>query len=278
MRLHTPQSPSDDNADNMGDRLDSTTKYQALSDDLSSASPRFNSSFDRQDDEVKLFLQQEWARTLSNTANTSLCDQWFDRIWDHHTEETRFYHTVMHLWELLKYLLILTEHHGMQSETNVDNLQVIRLAIFFHDIIYNPQSTSNEVDSARLFEEFAQQTNLPADLVATVVEYILATQTHHSSKKDASLQTFLDLDMAVLGKDLAAYKSYAHLIRQEFIHIPEAVYCEKRADFLEVVLQQEHIFATDWGLQAWEEAARANLAWEIGLLRQGRVPTVSTKD
>jgi predicted metal-dependent HD superfamily phosphohydrolase len=42
-------------------------------------------------------------------------------------------------------------------------LQAVLLALVFHDIVYNPESRTNEADSAVLFERFATEAGLPRD-------------------------------------------------------------------------------------------------------------------
>ena len=56
------------------------------------------------------------------------------------------------------------------------------------------------------------------------------------SDDNSNLLNFLDADMAVLGKQPAAYDHYAALIRKEYQHVPHDTYCEKRADILESFL------------------------------------------
>ena len=65
-------------------------------------------------------------------------------------EPHRFYHTLEHIEDVLKQLL------------NADLLKhdELFLAAVFHDIIYNPQSNTNEEDSAEFFLHSAKSTSL----------------------------------------------------------------------------------------------------------------------
>jgi len=78
--------------------------------------------------------------------------------------------------------------------------------------------------------------------------------------------------MAVLGKQPMAYLAYAALIRQEYHHVPHAVYCNKRAEILEDFLKQSQIYGTSVFVQALEQRARDNVRQEIQLLRRGQIP------
>ena len=66
-------------------------------------------------------------------------------------EPARFYHTLDHIDELMRFY---DEYRGKI----VDNLAV-RLAIMYHDIIYDPKSGTNEEDSAAIFEQWCKDMN-----------------------------------------------------------------------------------------------------------------------
>ncbi|CAB9516264.1 expressed unknown protein (Partial), partial [Seminavis robusta] len=158
--------------------------------------------------------------------------------------------------------------------------ETLVLATFFHDAIYNVHSSTNEEDSAALFQTFLKElqsggvTTITNGLEDSVVELILATKQHQVSTENSPLLSlFLDLDMAVLGKEQNAYLCYAALIRNEYQHVPHAVYCEKRAEVLETFLKQPQIFGTQVMLEAFEQRARDNLQAEIESLKQGQIPT-----
>ena len=68
-------------------------------------------------------------------------------IRDRHCEAHRHYHTLSHLSEMLFY--------GDQFE--LTRPDAFFLAVFFHDIIYEPTSKDNELASAQLFRDFAAE-------------------------------------------------------------------------------------------------------------------------
>ena len=256
----------------------------------------------------------------------SYFDMWFQKLWEMHTSyTTRYYHTVVHLEEMCFYLQLLSttkkpttieENEPLSSENNngtttlvthpedeVDGSNVLEgveihlpikslliLSIFFHDAIYDVHSSTNEEDSAALFQEsFAKHTDLHPTNVRLVVSYILATKHHAVSDSTITtlrtvdkgnnfpydpLHIFLDLDMSVLGKVPMAYHQYSILIRKEYAFVPPATYCSKRADILDLFLtQSKRIFQTAIFYDAFEQRARCNVQQEIQLLRQGNIPS-----
>jgi predicted metal-dependent HD superfamily phosphohydrolase len=169
------------------------------------------------------------------------------------------------------------------ADLSQQQVLVIFLAILFHDAVYDPRSSTNEEASAKLFRAFASDVDLDAthpEVCQQVVKFIQATKKHEvleTNSKDLAL--FLDIDMAVLGKEPEAYQLYAGLIRREYSHVPRIIYCAKRADVLEKFLQQPRIFGSAVLYGALEQQARDNLRAEIAALRKriiyGEEPTNS---
>jgi predicted metal-dependent HD superfamily phosphohydrolase len=223
---------------------------------------------------IRVMLGAEWLQATRGLAVSPTCsDAWFERLWNLHAEPWRHYHTAVHLEEMVQYLGLVQGATQYLSSLSQQDDQTIRLSIFFHDAIYDPKSATNEEDSAQLFQSFADQAGLATthpSLVTNVNQYILATKKHVvSSDNSFPLAFFLDLDMAVLGKQEAAYQSYAALIRKEYSFVDRDEYCSKRAQVLEQFLAQDQIYGTILFQQSLEEQARRNLALEIAALKNG---------
>ena len=212
-------------------------------------------------------------------AISSLSNKWLDKVEQLYNETHRAYHNMTHVADVLASLDVLLEEDTAAQEymdtkiSEVDNVvAVTTLAAFFHDVIYNSKSSSNEKDSADLFIEFAlelcnivvkescigeekhgttsQQSSSTAHtirskntMISQIEQCIIATATHISSANEAHqsnnilVATFLDADMSILGKgDTATYNVYAESIRKEYKFVEHNVYCEKRAEILESFL------------------------------------------
>ncbi|KAL7581556.1 hypothetical protein ACA910_022119 [Epithemia clementina (nom. ined.)] len=272
----------------------------------------------------------------STTISSAKTDAWFEKLWKLHSESNRYYHTPVHLEEMIYFLDLVweteksTDLHHRQNENEKTATQeqeqrqkdvIILLSIFFHDAIYNVHSATNERDSAQLFQEFfndvvgvvyTTEKNDNSNFLAghlgqvarLVEDCILATQNHqipsflfektseyiHKGEKNDGNQEnwalslaalFLDLDMAVLGKEESAYLAYASMIRNEYAHVPHDTYCSKRAQILTEFLQRPRpgrIYHTSFFHQALEDQARRNLAMEIAMLQQGKIPGHEQED
>ena len=230
---------------------------------------------------VRDSLKAQWELATKGLSGTSegaaaRLGYWFDRLWLLHSpNSSRRYHTTVHLYEMLEYLKLLRAG-GCKPVQRDEDLTLVVLSIFFHDAVYDGTSSTNEEDSAKLFETFAEELAVPPALKTAVVDCILATKKHNVNGDDSScsspLALFLDLDMAVLGKHPTAYRRYAALIRGEYDFVPHGDYCTGRAAVLEGFLRQPRVYGTRVVHGALEERARANLRHEIESLRKGVIP------
>jgi predicted metal-dependent HD superfamily phosphohydrolase len=152
----------------------------------------------------------------------------------------------------------------------------VYLSIYFHDIIYNPKSSTNEEDSANIFDQLFSS-YLDRSLIDKVKLYILETKKHDViDSNDKYLQFFIDFDMSVLGRSRAKYVEYATQIRQEYQHVEYEAYCKGRSKILRDFLQQtSSIYATTELRDLYEEVARANVSWECEVLEAGTIPILS---
>ncbi len=246
-------------------------------------------------EELRKELEQRWNELIASSASRSNGDKstsWFQRIYELHTEDGRHYHTVVHLWELFELLDIVIESLDA-SKWYV----AMAWSVFFHDAIYDPKSNRNEKDSAELFRAFiddCMETAMDKNVFDAAFTMILATEKHKvilPSESSRSLpekdgleeirmqKHFLDMDMAVLGKENDAYLKYAALIRKEYEFVAHDVYCSKRAEILDTFLgdnsgvgHKKCIYLTESFGGAYEERARENLRNEIKLLRSNTIP------
>lgn len=170
-----------------------------------------------------------------------------------------------HAWSHIE--ACLAEFAQAQLEVRVMAPRTVLIALLFHDAVYVAGRRDNEALSARLAEEaMAQHGDASAQERRAVAELILLTAHHHAHEAlsgDAAI--FLDIDLAVLGADEAAYRAYAEGVRQEFV--PSAVtpkaFADGRSRFLRDLLDQPNIYLTDWMRGRREAAARMNIAREL---------------
>lgn len=82
--------------------------------------------------------------------------------------------------------------------------------LVLHSLVYDPKSGKNEEDSEIVFREFAKEAGLTQPDTDSVSAYIIATKQHDvSGSDDEDLRAFIDLDMAVVGRERNRYLQYA---------------------------------------------------------------------
>lgn len=204
-------------------------------------------------------LQHRWLSTAVDVLKISgdLPQKWWGVIEGRYSEKQRHYHTLRHLEEMFQ--------HFDKYFKKLNQPELVVLAIFFHDIIYDPKANDNEEESAEVFSKFSKEAgNLEADKTDAVMKWILQTKSHSvKENSDNDLQFFLDMDMAVLGRPSEGYKKYADQIREEYIHIPDPEYKKRRSAVLRGFCQRQRIFATDEFHEMYHDIAIQNLKTEI---------------
>lgn len=253
--MTTPKTDDDNNSNN-----------NALAHSIASSWAATNVDFSSPNDAAIEELKNLWNQVVAPLCSDSVNDDdWWTRLVELHSEPHRAYHTLVHLKECISLLKVHKQSHN----------PIMVLSVLFHDAIYDPKSGTNEEDSAKLFQEFSQEVHLQDDknLIKTVHRYILATKLHKvQENNEEELALFLDIDMAVLGKQQTAYLHYAGLIRDEYNFVDRSVYCEKRAEILEQFLKAPKLYGSNAMSLALEQRARDNLAQEICLLKAGVIP------
>ena len=173
-----------------------------------------------------------------------------------YTEPHRHYHDLHHIGAMLAHL-----------DDFLPDDSTTELAIWFHDVIYDPRSPGNEAASARCFEDCLGQF-LDADLQADVTRLILATDYSQPRTGKADEDFIRDLDLSILAADPADYQDYCAAIRREYSHVPENEFASGRQAVMRKFLAGR-IFFTE-GFVGLEAAARRNLEAELVRLGLGR--------
>lgn len=186
----------------------------------------------------------------------------FEQIKNAYASEGRFYHTLAHVGQVLKGIEYLALAHPLSEDEQL----AVRLAAWFHDVVYDPHRNDNEEQSAAWMTQATEPLNLPASVQLTITHLILATRKHEAREDDRAAQLLLDADLAVLGAPREGYAVYAAGIRREYAFVPEAAYRAGRVKVLEGFLDRERIYFTKQ-FERWEVRARENLLREISDLQ-----------
>lgn len=175
-------------------------------------------------------------------------------------EPRRAYHTLVHIGAMLA---DLDRFGSALAGTEAD---AVRLAVLFHDAVYDPTRTDNEDASARLASLQLGSLGVDAALVARVADLVRATQHGVAPPADATAALLVDIDLAVLAADSARYDAYAAAIRREYTHVPDDAFRTGRRRVLDGFRARRFIYATPALRSLFEQRARENLARECDQL------------
>ena len=187
---------------------------------------------------------------VSRISATSLVAAYDDR--------SRHYHNLRHLQQVLTAVDVLAAEAA--------DLDVVRLAAWFHDAVYDVRSTDNEEQSALLAESALTATDLDATRISEVVRLVRLTATHAPAAGDANGSVLCDADLSILASGPDVYAGYTRAVRVEYAHVPEDDFRRGRSAVLQQLLALPTLFGTARGRREWEPLARANVSRELARL------------
>ena len=167
----------------------------------------------------------------------------------------RYYHTLEHIRQVLQTVQLLKDY--------AKNLEIVRLAVWFHDVVYDSQATDNEERSADYADKLLNDLEIPISAISATTHLILKTKHHQAEQNDFDSLVLLDADLAIFGSPPHQYQQYVWAIRQEYSWIPEQQYRVGRRQVLEKFLQRQKIYYTPQMVAVAEAIARQNLKAEI---------------
>jgi predicted metal-dependent HD superfamily phosphohydrolase len=196
-----------------------------------------------------------WAELAgdSETARTewaALVDAW--------GQPHRRYHDLAHLAAVLGVVA--------QLESTATDPAAVRLAAWYHDVVYDPTRTDNEQVSADRARAGLRGL-VPDERCAEVERLVLLTAGHDPSPDDVNGAVLCDADLAVLATPPQAYAAYASAVREEYAHLSDDDFIRGRIAVLESLVALPALYRTPEAAEQWTAPAAANLTAELTLLR-----------
>lgn len=179
-----------------------------------------------------------------------------DQVRARYREPHRAYHDWSHIEALLG-------HYRQLGDQLADPLAV-GLAVLFHDAHYDPRASDNEQRSAELMMALLSG-RCDATALARAHDLIMATCAHAmpadvKAGEARDMALFLDMDLAILGADKAAFDRYEAGVRREYTHVSDEAFKAGRAAVLNRFASRPSLYFSAWGKTRFEARARANLA------------------
>jgi predicted metal-dependent HD superfamily phosphohydrolase len=171
-------------------------------------------------------------------------------------EKHRHYHNPRHLIFCLQQL--------DSSASLMEDKDAIEMAIWFHDVIFEPMASDNEERSAGLFKIVAEG-HFSSNFVDTVSDIIVATK-HHDAPGSSNKAYMLDIDLSSLGIPWMYFRQDCIDLRAELTGISDIRFYSGKLKFFNTLISRPRIYFTDSFFTRYELEARRNIMRYTSLL------------
>jgi predicted metal-dependent HD superfamily phosphohydrolase len=173
-----------------------------------------------------------------------------------YAEPHRAYHTGEHIARTLILLDGVRAHLRRPDEAE--------LAVWLHDLVYDPRASDNEARSADVAEGWLAEGGASPACGERVRALILATR-HAAPPEEHDARYVVDADLSILGAAPAEFDRYELQVREEYRFRSDTEWRTGRARLLRGFLDHQRLFLTS-EFAVFEFPARANLTRSIARL------------
>jgi predicted metal-dependent HD superfamily phosphohydrolase len=195
-------------------------------------------------------IRESWDGLADRAKFGSRGNQTLTRLIEAYQSPQRHYHNLSHIHECL-------EHARMLPSDAPFEIAVLT-AIWFHDIVYDPQHHDNESKSAEWAAVELRSLGCEEAFIKSVDELILDTR-HTQLPLAESGRYMVDIDLAILGAAPDRFDEYERDIRREYAHVSDTDFRSGRAVILKRFIARDAIYLTLPFRERYESQARTNL-------------------
>jgi predicted metal-dependent HD superfamily phosphohydrolase len=201
--------------------------------------------------------QGRWLHLWSRLGGRGTGRSTLEHLATAYAEPTRFYHTAEHIRDCL---IELDRHRKLARRPDE-----VEAALWFHDAVYVPGNSDNEVGSAHLAQTTLAVGAVPREISDRIAALILATR-HLTVPRDPDARLVCDIDLSVLGREPGEFAEFERRIRREYAWVPEATYRSSRSAVLAGFLRRSSIYQIKEFVNRYEARARDNLEHSLTTL------------
>jgi predicted metal-dependent HD superfamily phosphohydrolase len=200
-----------------------------------------------------------WSRAWAGLGIEPAPGRIYEELLTRYQEAHRAYHTREHLEECL---LLLDE---VWNECN--HPEEMAIALWFHDAIYEPHRSDNEVASGRWLASVCYAMGVEELSIFRMRALVMATR-HMAPVDQSDARMLVDIDLSILGASTERFDLYEAQIRREYRWVPGPLYRRKRAEVLRSFLRRPIIYTTPSFHDRFEQRARTNIARSLSRLER----------
>ena len=146
-----------------------------------------------------------------------------------------------------------------------EDADAIELALWFHDVEYDPGARDNELKSAERFKRVAAG-NMDPDLIEQIYRLILST-IHNGPPQAVDEQYVVDIDLSGFGLPWHDFVKDSINVRNEFPDLTDCAFAKNNGGFLKRLLSRPSVYSTEFFKNLYELQARENMKKQIALLK-----------
>lgn len=184
------------------------------------------------------------------------------RLIDAYQERGRYYHTFNHIQKVVE--TCRANVIEQKLDCSLESWDQLRLAAYYHDVVYLAGSKDNECNSCQIFKNHFDRSGakLSGSAIVRIIDLIMATKTHVHDETDEIKSVLINADLAGLASSNEEYWQNNFLIWMEFkgAGYKAEDFNNGRIKWLATMLERLTIFKDSVVL---EEKARTNMVKEL---------------
>lgn len=205
---------------------------------------------DAQDADGSVRFCALWRRCLIDGAGDDAA-RVHRRLLDGYAEPWRHYHTFDHI----RHCLAMFD----TCRDRIDDPDAVELAVWFHDVIFEPGNPDNEALSAELYAELSDTVH-SSRTRTQVHRLIMATRHNGDALHDEDAKYMVDIDLSSFGLPWDVFLRDSENLRREAGDLSDTEFYQKAIGFHDYLQARERFFQTDFFAERFESRARKNIA------------------
>lgn len=199
-------------------------------------------------------FQALWRRLGSDQDSSGI----FREIGRYYETEGRYYHNLAHIEYCLS-VFDAARDHCLEPD-------LVEMALWFHDVIYDMGGADNELRSAEHFMAVSEA-QFDDKLRQHVFDLIMATDHSHAPEGDDK-RFIVEVDLSGFGLPWDRFKSDGRNVRSEMAHLSDNEFYPAQMRFMQSLADRSPLFTYPWFFERYEAVARSNISGYINELQQ----------
>jgi predicted metal-dependent HD superfamily phosphohydrolase len=179
-------------------------------------------------------------------------EEYVEHILRDRTPVTNHYHNLVHTRDIVHSSIEI----GIGEKLSPDELEIVQIASWFHDIGYVENPKDHEGISAMYASNFLNEENYPEENIVRIIACILATKTPQNPKTKLE-QVLCDADLNHFGKE--DFWTRNESFRKEQEHFQKRKLNDPDFFASSINFMNHHHYHTDYAINTFSKVKKANI-------------------